>query len=176
MKRPRKSKRQLAPRQLPLECLCCGESDPWVAVAKEVSTELRGETHTVAAKVMECRHCNTVTTTPRQDEALLDLTKEAHIRWLAKAARAAQTKLALSQREFALETGVPIATYARVLKGETLVDQSTEELLWMKVEKLQTARTKQALLSMPTKPWQDIASPNESALTVKWGQFDMQYA
>lgn len=148
MKRPRKSQRTLAPRKLPPECLCCGHSDPWKTVWIPQKSLLRTEVHEFLAEITQCKYCDAITTTPEQDAALMAETQLAHIRWLRNQITNALKEFGFSQRDFASEVGLGIATLSRALKGETLMDASSEELLLHKIAQLGEQKNNRALLNL----------------------------
>ena len=178
MRRKINSKRKLAPRKEPLECLCCGSASPWVIVPLSQETSYRDQTHTVQVEVTQCRHCDAVITSPSQNAALLKKSEEAHRGWIAQTLKAARKKLKLPQREFAVALGVGTATLSRALKGESTIDQSTEALALIRIKELEKAQEIKELLALelkkssytgdePDDPWfppTGAADSNELAL------------
>jgi DNA-binding transcriptional regulator YiaG len=151
MERKRKSKRTLAPRVTPPECLCCGSVSPWVIVKLGQETLFRVQTHKIVAEVTQCKHCDAIITSASQDEALLEKTRQAHCAWIQKTLKIALKKLKLPQRDFAAATGVSLATVSRALKADSLIDPSTEALLLFKIKELQGAQEIKELLALRMK-------------------------
>jgi hypothetical protein len=140
MNRVRKSKRPLAPRAIPAECLSCGEPQPWVVNTVEFSAPFRGVQHTVSASVNQCRHCDAISTSPEQVEVISAKVREAHKGWVAARFKKAMKELGLTIDGFVKETGLPRATVARASSGEPLIEASTEKLLWHEIETLREKR------------------------------------
>lgn len=155
MNRVRKSKRPLAPRKVPTECLSCGEPQPWVVNTVEFSSPFRGAQHTVSASVNQCRHCEAISTSPEQIEAISAKVREAHKGWVAARFKKAMKELGLTIDGFVKESGLPRATVARASSGEPLIEASNEKLLWHEIEALRhkriawicTARTSSSIRS-----------------------------
>jgi len=148
MERPIKSKRQLKPKQLPQECLCCGESNPWVLNTVNFSAPFRDVEHPVQALVHQCRHCDAIATTEEQAESLLVKAREAHMKWLSDNLKKAQKELGLSLREFAEKSGIPFATLGRISSGDHLIEATMEKLLWMEIGSLTHARKTERWIQM----------------------------
>ncbi len=140
MKRPRKSKRQLAARKLPPQCLCCGANDPWVANSVEFTAPYRGREHTVRATVNQCRHCDAVSTTPDQAEIISERLRDAHREWISSEFKRAGKELGFTIDSLTKATGIPRATIARASSGASLIEASLEELLWLKIGKMRERR------------------------------------
>lgn len=175
MERKRKSKRTLAPRITPVECFCCGSASPWAIVKLNQETLFRDQTHEVVAEVTQCKHCDAIITSAKQDEVLLEKTRLAHCSWIQKTLKMALKKLKLPQRDFAAATGVSTATVSRALKGESLIDPSTEALLLFRIEELQKEQEVRELFALQTTegtaawektddPWEPPTSPTDSNL------------
>lgn len=150
MKRPRKSKRQLAPRTLPPQCLCCGTDNPWVENSVEMTAPFRGRQHTIQAKVSQCRHCDAVSTTPEQAEIISALVREAHRQWISAEFKKAQRELGFTIDSFTAATGIPRATLARASSGGSLIEASLEELLWLKIRTKAEERMKTWMAAIPS--------------------------
>jgi len=101
------------------------------------------------AEAMQCRHCDTLTTTPAQAADLIEKTKKAHIKWIQSIIAQYQRELALSHRDLASAVGLGSATLSRAIKGDRLIDASTEELLLFKLAQLKEQKMKRAMLSLP---------------------------
>jgi hypothetical protein len=140
MNRVRKSKRPLAPRAIPTECLSCGEPQPWVVNTVEISAPFRGTQHTVSASVNQCRHCDAISTSPEQLEAISAKVRDAHKVWVATRFKKAMKELGLTIDGFVMQTGLPRATVARASSGEPLIEASNEKLLWHEIETLREKR------------------------------------
>jgi len=140
MNRVRKSKRPLAPRAIPTACLSCGEPQPWVVNTVEISAPFRGTQHTVSASVNQCRHCDAISTSPEQLEAISAKVRDAHKVWVAMRFKKAMKELGLTIDGFVMETGLPRATVARASSGEPLIEASNEKLLWHEIETLREKR------------------------------------
>lgn len=165
MERKRKSKRTLAPRITPPECLCCGSPSPWAIVTLTQKTLCRDQTHEVTAEVTQCKHCDAIITSAKQDEALLEKTRKAHCAWIQKTLKVALKKLRLPQRDFAAATGVSTATVSRALRAESLIDPSTEALLLFRIRELQNELEIKELLALQmteaAATWEETDDPWE---------------
>jgi len=148
MERPIKSKRQLKPKKLPQECLCCGESNPWVINTVNFTAPFREVEHSVQALVHQCRHCDAIATTEEQSEALLVKSRVAHTKWISEKLKKAQKELGLSLREFAERSVIPFATLGRISSGDHLIEATMEKLLWMEIEKLTHTRKTERWIQM----------------------------
>lgn len=148
MKRERKSKRPLAPRKLPPECLCCGEVQPWVVNTVGFNSPFRGIDHTVSASVNQCRHCDTITTTPEQHEAISLKVRDAHKAWVSKELKKVMKELNITIDGLVQKTGFARATVARASSGELLIEASIEKLLWHEIEELRRERITQIWTTM----------------------------
>ena len=153
MQRPIKSKRQLKPKQLPGECLCCGTGNPWVATTALVTAPFRGVEHSVSAQVHQCRHCDAIATTEDQSDFLLAKAREAHTKWISEKLKAAQKELGLSLRELAEKSAIPFATLGRISSGDHLVEATVEKLLWLEIGKLTHARYAERWIRMAQQPF-----------------------
>jgi transcriptional regulator with XRE-family HTH domain len=140
MERPTKSNRNLKPRNLPSQCLCCGEENPWVINKVEFVAPFRDTEHVFRAEVNQCRHCDAVATTEGQSEAISLKVRESHRKWMSERLKAAQKELGLSLRELAEKTSIPFATLGRVSSGEHLIEATLEKLLWLEIAQLTHAR------------------------------------
>jgi len=140
MNRVRKSNRPLAPRQVPSECLSCGESQPWEVKPVEFTTPFRGVEHKFQASVNQCRNCHAISTTPEQFEAISAKVRETHKDWVAARLKGAMKELSLSIDGFVKETGFPRATLARASSGERLIEAGNERLLWHEIATLREKR------------------------------------
>ncbi len=136
MKRERKSRRPLAPRKLPAECLCCGEAQPWVVNTVAVTSPFRGVDHTIFACVNQCRHCDAISTTPEQFEAISGKVRDAHKAWVAKELKNALKGLGMTIDSFVRKTDLARATVARASCEESLIEANTERLLWHEIDEL----------------------------------------
>lgn len=148
MERPIKSKRQLKPKQLPQECLCCGESTPWVLNTVNFSAPFRDVEHSVQTLVHQCRHCDAIATSEEQSETLLVKVQEAHTKWISDKLKRTQKELGLSLRDLAEKTCIPFATLGRISSGGHLIEATMEKLLWMEIGKLTHARNMEGWLQM----------------------------
>lgn len=153
MQRPIKSKRQLKPKQLPPECLCCGTGNPWVTTTVLVTTPFRDVEHSVSAQVHQCRHCDAITTTEDQSDVLLAKAREAHTKWISEKLKAAQQELGLSLRDLAEKSAIPFATLGRISSGDHLVEATMERLLWLEIGKLTHARNAESWIRMGQQPF-----------------------
>ena len=148
MERPIKSKRQLKPRKLPTECLCCGEVNPWVINKVEFTAPFRDAEHLVRAEVNQCRHCDAISTTEEQSAVISAQVRDAHRKLISEKLKKAQKELGLSLRELAEKTCIPFATLGRISSGEHLIEATMEKLLWMEIGKLTHARIMEGWLQM----------------------------
>jgi hypothetical protein len=148
MERPTRSKRQLKPRKIPSECLCCGEADPWVVNKVEFIAPFRDTEHAFRAEVHQCRHCDAISTTEEQTEAISAQVRDAHRKWISERLKTAQKELGLSLRELAEKSSIPFATLGRISSGEHLIEATMEKLLWMEIERLTDAHVMERLLKM----------------------------
>ncbi|MBN8461145.1 MAG: hypothetical protein J0M04_25250 [Verrucomicrobia bacterium] len=153
MQRPIKSKRQLKPKRLPGECLCCGTGNPWVTTTVLITAPFREVEHSVSAQVHQCRHCDAVATTEDQSEALLAKARETHTKWISEKLKAAQKELGLSLRELAEKSAIPFATLGRISSGDHLVEATVERLLWLEIGKLTHARNAERWIRMAQQPF-----------------------
>lgn len=170
MKRTPKSKRKLAPRKLPVECLCCGASNPWVKHTIPQTTKFRNQNHAIHAEVMQCRHCDAITTTAEQDAKLITQTRQAHCQWIKDTIQSARKTLGLSHRGFAEALNIGSATLSRALKAESVIDASTEELLLLKIDQLIETQEKRDLLNLKPQSFSPMTE-NISDLSANWGNF-----
>jgi hypothetical protein len=159
MKRERKSKRPLAPRKLPPECLCCGEVQPWVVNTVGFNSPFRGIEHTVSASVNQCCHCDAIFTTPEQLEAISLKVRDTHKTWVSKELKKVMKELNITIDGLVQKTGFARATVARASSGELLVEASTEKLLWHEIEELRRERIKQIWTTMVLR---DVMHPRET--------------
>ncbi len=148
MERPVKSKRQLKPRQLPQECLCCGESNPWVLNTVEFTAPFRDAEHLFRAEVNQCRHCDAISTTEEQSAVITAQVRDAHRKLISEKLKKAQKELGFSLRELAEKSCIPFATLGRISSGDHLIEATMEKLLWMEIGKLTRARIMEGWLQM----------------------------
>ncbi len=163
MKRERKSKRPLAPRKLPPDCLCCGEAQPWVVNAVVFTSPFRGIDHTVSASVNQCRNCDAISTTLEQSEAISLKVREAHKAWVSKKLKDAMKELSLTIDGLVHKTGFARATVARASSGEPLIEASIEKLLWHEIDELQKKQIVKIWTTMEVKN----ASPLNEIIKIK---------
>lgn len=150
MKRERISKRPLPPRKLPTECLCCGEENPWVINQVEFVAPFRDTEHSFRAEAHQCRHCDAISTTPEQVEAISAKVRDAHKAWISQKFKSASNELGVSIRQLVALTNIPQATLARASSGESLIEATVEKLLWREIEVLRESRLASTWLHMPT--------------------------
>ena len=136
MSRPKLSKRPLPPRKTPPECLCCGESNPWIVNKVEFIAPFRGVNHEFYAEVNQCRHCEAIATTEKQSEAIAAQVHDAHRKWMSEKLKSAQRELGLSLRDLAEKSSIPFATLGRISSGDHLIEATMEKLLWMEIDRL----------------------------------------
>jgi hypothetical protein len=148
MERPIKSKRQLKPKKLPQECLCCGEENPWVFHAVKLTVPFRDVEHEIQATVNQCRHCDAISTTEEQSELILLKAREMHFKWVTEKFRKMQKELGISLRALSEKIDLPIATLARISCGDHSIDASTEKLLWIEMETLQIVQRREKLMQI----------------------------
>ena len=170
MKRTPKSKRPLAPKKLPPDCLCCGTATPWVTQTIPQTTQFRNQTHTVLAEVMQCRHCDSVITTTEQDAKLINQTRKEHSEWIKDTIQSARKALHLSHRNFAEALNIGSATLSRAVKAESIIDASTEELLLFKIDQLLQNLEKQNLLNLKPQTFFSL-DEKTSNLSGDWDDF-----
>lgn len=159
MKRERKSKRPLAARKLPPECLCCGEAQPWVVNAVAFTSPFRGIDHTFSANVNQCRHCDAISTTPEQFEVISLKVRDAHKAWVSKELKNVMKELNITIDGLVQKTGFARATVARASSGELLIEASTEKLLWHEIEELRSERIAKIWTTMAVG---DVVQPCET--------------
>ena len=161
MKRERISKRPLPPRKLPTECLCCGEENPWVINKVEFVAPFRDTEHSFRAEAHQCRHCDAISTTPEQVEAISAKVRDVHKAWISQKFKSASNELGVSIRQLVALTNIPQATLARASSGESLIEATVEKLLWKEIEALRESHLASVWLHMPTKA---IHIPAEMAI------------
>lgn len=136
MKRERISKRPLPPRKLPTECLCCGEENPWVINRVEFVAPFRETEHSFHSEAHQCRHCDAISTTSEQVEAISVRVRDAHKAWISQKFKEACRELGVSIRDLVGLTDIPFATLARASSGESLIEATVEKMLWQEFEVL----------------------------------------
>ena len=148
MERPRISKRPLPPRKLPTECLCCGEQDPWVINKVEFVAPFRETEHSFRSEAHQCRHCDAISTTPEQVEAISVGVRDAHKAWISQKFKEACREQGVSIRDLVGLTAIPFATLARASSGESLIEASVEIMLWQEFEVLRQKHLASAWIHM----------------------------
>jgi hypothetical protein len=149
MERQKKSKRPLPPRKLPTQCLCCGETNPWVITKVNITAPFRSTTHDIRMEMHQCRHCDAVSTTSEQFEAISIKVRETHIQWMAAKLKKIQKQLGgISLRDIAERTPISSATLGRISSADHLVEESIEALVFFELEKLLQAQKAVQILQL----------------------------
>jgi hypothetical protein len=148
MERPTNSKRKLKPRKLPSECLCCGEENPWVINKVEFVAPFRETEHSFRAEAHQCRHCDAISTSPEQVEAISAKVRDAHKAWISQKFKEACRELGVSIRDLVGLTDIPFATLARASSGESLIEATVEKMLWQEIEVLRQRHLATAWIHM----------------------------
>jgi hypothetical protein len=130
----------MAPRQVPLECFCCGETNPWEVKPVDFVAPFRDTQHSFVANVNQCRNCDAISPSSEQSDAISAEVRKEHVRWISRELTKAREELGLTIDGFVSQTGMPRATVARASSGESLIDASTEQLLWSQVARLRNLR------------------------------------
>ena len=130
----------MAPKQVPLECLCCGEANPWEIKPVDFVAPFRDTEHSFVANVNQCRKCDAISPSAEQTNAISAQVREEHVRWISQELTKARAELGLTIDGFVSQTRMPRATVARASSGESLIDASTEKLLWSEVSRLKQQR------------------------------------
>ncbi len=148
MERPKKSNRLLPPRKLPTECLCCGGENPWVIHKVEFVAPFRETEHSFRVEAHQCRHCDAISTTPEQLEAISRKVRDAHKAWISQKFKKACRALGVSIRDLVGLTDIPFATLARASSGESLIEATVEKMLWQEFEVLRQKHLAAAWIHM----------------------------
>lgn len=162
MERKRKSTRKIAARKTPTSCLCCNEQKPWVEQTLPQNGEFRGQSHEFQAHVLQCRHCDEITMTESQTALNLQKLQKAHALWISKNLKTAKKYLAISHRDLAVAVKIGPATLSRIIKAESLIDSSTEELLLIKLKELKQNHKINTLVKLPFNIKSSVTLPDNS--------------
>lgn len=130
----------MAPKQVPLECFCCGEANPWEVKPVDFVAPFRDTEHSFVANVNQCRNCDAISPSSEQTDAISAKVREEHVQWISRELTKAREELGLTIDGFVNQTGMPRATVARASSGESLIDASTEKLLWTETARLRNQR------------------------------------
>lgn len=114
----------------------------------EFTAPFRETEHSFRTEAHQCRHCDAISTTPEQVEAISAKVRDAHKAWISSEFKKAQQELGLSIRGLAAVISIPQATLARISSGELLVEATVEKLLWQEIGDLRKSHLASAWLHM----------------------------
>lgn len=100
----------------------------------------RDTEHKFIANMNQCRNCDAISPSSEQIDAISAQVREEHVRWISQELTKAREELGLTIDGFVNQTGMPRATVARASTGKSLIDASTEKLLWSEVARLRNLR------------------------------------
>ena len=126
--------------QTPSSCLCCGANQPWEVKPVDFVAPFRDTQHSFVANANQCRNCDAISPSSEQTDAISAQVREEHVRWISEELTKARNELGLTIDGFVNQTGMPRATVARASSGESLIDASTEKLLWSEIARLRNLR------------------------------------
>lgn len=123
----------------------------------DISAPFRSTSHDFRMEMHQCRHCDAVTTTPEQSDAISAKVRETHAQWMANKLKKIQKQLGnISLRDMADCTQISFATLGRISAADHLVEESTENSVFAELEKLVTVQKNALFLQMENRSFIQI--------------------
>jgi len=120
-----------------------------------MTAPFRGREHAIQAKVNQCRHCDAISTTPKQAETISAQVRDAHRQWISSEFKKARKELGFTIDSLAAATGIARATIGRASSGGSLIEASLEDLLWLRINEMREKNLKS---------WMATSHPGEARI------------
>lgn len=153
--------------QVPMECLCCGTPDPWQVKPVDFVAPFRGQEHSFVVEVNQCQNCGDVSPDREQSNLISAKVRDEHKHWISQELTKARAELHLTIDALVEQTGMARATVSRASSGESLIDASTEKMLWLEIARLKYERNVQIWQSM--EPSEKMRSPESVSVACSGG-------